>query len=604
MSSLSPSVSLINNLRALLGCLPPRRRPQLVLLLGLMLSSAVAEVVSLGAIVPFLAILVDPVQALQKPLVADVVGAFGMTGSEDLRWQLTLMFAIAAVVAGVVRFVLIYATSKFNFGIGHEIGAEVYRRALYQPYEVHVARNSSQIIGGLNKVDEVVSVIFSLLNTCSAILMALFIITALVLIDPLVATAALTGFGGIYAVASVITRKRLARNGQVLNWGYTNRVQAVQEGLGGIRDVLLDQAQPLFARRFNQIDWPLRQAQASNNIIGPSPRFAVEALGMVLIAFLAYYLTATGGGVAGAIPVLGALALGAQRLMPLMQQTYQGWVFVASHRQVLIEVASLLQQPVSSKTQAQVAPLPFEREIRLEKVSFCYQPHLPLVLHDVDLAIPKGARVGIVGTTGSGKSTLIDVLMGLLQTSTGQILVDGTPLNGAAQLAWQRNIAHVPQAIFLADESFAENIAFGVPPKQIDLARVRQAAQQAQIAEFIEASPKGYGAMVGERGVRLSGGQRQRIGIARALYKQAKVLVFDEATSALDSETEVAVMQAIEGLGRELTIVLIAHRLTTLQGCDIIYRLDKGRVVSSGRYQSMFAVLHKPDFATDNPVNC
>lgn len=588
---MSHSVGLIENLRALITSLRPRRRTQLVLLLGLMLASALAEALSLGAIVPFLAILADPVQALQRPLVANVVGSLGLTDVEDLRWQLTLLFAGAAVGAGIVRFVLIYATARFNFGIGHELGAEVYRRTLYQPYEVHVARNSSQIIGGLNKVDEVVWVVFSLLNTGSAILMGLVIIAVLVLIDPLVATAALFGFGSIYAATSVFARKRLANNSHVINLAYSTRVQSVQEGLGGIRDILLDQSQPLFARRFNQIDWPLRQAQASNNIIAPSPRFAVEALGMVLIALLAYYLTASGGGVVAAIPILGALALGAQRLMPLLQQTYQGWVFVASHRQVLIDVVALLQQPVAPETQMKVLQLPFSREIRFEQVSFRYQRHFPLVLHQLDLTISKGARVGFVGTTGSGKSTLIDLLMGLLQPSTGQILLDGRPLDGTVRLAWQRNIAHVPQAIFLADESFAENIAFGVPPEQIDSARVRQAAQQAQIAEFIESTPKGYAAMVGERGVRLSGGQRQRIGIARALYKQAKVLVFDEATSALDSETEAAVMQAIEGLGRELTIVLIAHRLTTLQGCDIIYRLDKGRVVSSGNHQAILAVL-------------
>lgn len=581
--------SLFKSLRTLIASLPQRRRTQLVLLLGLMLIGALAEVISLGAIVPFLAILADPVQALHRPLVEQLIATLGLNDAENIRWKLTLLFICTAVGSGLVRFVLIYVMAKLNYGIGHELGAEVYRRTLYQSYEVHVARNSSEIMGGINKVESVVWLVFSLLNTGSAIIMALFIVTALVFIDPLIATTALFGFGSIYAVVSLFTRKRLARNSQVLSLTSSARVQAMQEGLGGIRDVLLDQAQPLFMRRFNQIDWPMRQAQASNNIIGPSPRFAVEALGMALIALLGYYMTASGGGIASAIPTLGALALGAQRLMPLLQQIYQGWVGVASNRQVLIDVVGLLQQPVAQETQAQVAPLSIKHEIQLEKVSFRYQPQLPLVLQQIDLVIPKGARVGFIGTTGSGKSTLMDLLMGLLLPSTGQILVDSTPLTGTTRLAWQRNVAHVPQAIFLADASFAENIAFGVPVEQIVLERVRQAAQRAQISEFIESSPEGYAAMVGERGVRLSGGQRQRIGIARALYKQAKVLVFDEATSALDSETEVAVMQAIESLGRELTIVLIAHRLTTLQGCDTIYRLEKGAVVSSGSYEELIA---------------
>ncbi len=549
-----------------------------------MLMGALAEVMTLGAIVPFLAILADPVQALQRPLVAHVVATLGLSSAEDIRWQLTLLFASTAVASGVVRFVLIFAITNFNFGIGHELGAEVYRRSLYQPYEVHVARNSSEVMGGINKVEIVVGVFLSLLNAVSAILMTLFIITALVLIDPLVATTALLGFGSIYAAVSVFTRKRLTINSQVINAAYNARVQSMQEGLGGIRDVLLDHTQPVFARRFNRIDWSLRQAQASNNIIGPSPRFAVEALGMVLFALLGYVMSVSGSGLAAAIPTLGALALGAQRLMPLLQQTYHGWVIFSGNVQVLIDVVALLQQAVAQETQAQVVPLPYERKIQLKNVSFRYQSHLPLVLNQLDLSIPKGSRVGFIGTTGSGKSTAIDLLMGLLQPSTGQILVDDIPLTGIARLAWQRNVGHVPQVIYLADASFAENIAFGIPVEQIDLERVHHAAQQAQIAKFIESAPKGYAAMVGERGVRLSGGQRQRIGIARALYKQAKVLVFDEATNALDSKTEAAVMQAIESLGRELTIVLIAHRLNTLHGCDIIYRLDQGRVVSASGY--------------------
>lgn len=585
---MTPSASFVVSLRALSAALPPRRRRQLIMLLGLMLLGAVAEVASLGAIVPFLAILAEPAQALQRPAVVRVAAALGLNGVEHIRWYLTLLFAGTAVVAGAARFFLILAIARLNFGIGHELGAEVFRRTLYQPYEVHVARNSSEIMGGIGKVDIVVGLVFSLLSTVSALVMALFIITALVLVDPLIASVALVGFGSIYAGVSVFTKKRLARNSEVINSAYNARVQSMQEGLGGIRDVLLEHAQPVFAARFNRVDWPLRQAQASNNIIGPSPRFAVEALGMVFIALLGYYMTASGGGFAAAIPTLGALALGAQRLMPMLQQVYQGWVYVAGNRQVLTDVALLLQQPVAQETQARVDPLPFEREIQLEQVSFRYQPHGPLVLHRLDLAIPRGARVGFVGATGSGKSTAMDLLMGLLQPSSGRILVDGTPLAGLARLAWQRNVAHVPQTIFLSDASFAENIAFGVPPDQIDPQRLRQAARRAQIADFIEAGVDGYAAMVGERGIRLSGGQRQRIGIARALYKQAMVLVFDEATSALDTETEAAVMQAMESLGRDLTIVLIAHRVTTLKGCDVIYRLDRGSIVAAGGYDEIF----------------
>lgn len=582
-----PSTSLSKTLRSLIASLPSRRRTQLVLLLGLMLAGAFAEVLSLGAIVPFLAILSDPVQALQRPLVAKVVAALGWSDGHDIRWQLTLLFASTAVVAGVIRLLLLYAIAKLNFGIGHELSAEVYRRTLYQPYSVHVARNSSEIMGGINKVDAVIGVVFNLLTTFGAILMATFIITALVMIDPLVATGALLGFGSIYAAVSLLTRKRLAHNSYVNNLAFNTRIQAVQEGLGGIRDVLLDHAQPIFTHRFNKIDWSYRQAQASTYFIGPSPRFAVEALGMVLIALLGYSMTTSGGGIAAAIPTLGALALGAQRLMPLLQQIYQGWVVVAGNRQVLVDVVALLQQPIAPEAQIKLAPLPFEREIRVENVSFHYQPQLPLVLHQLNLRIPKGARVGFIGTTGSGKSTVMDLLMGLLQPSTGQILVDGVPLTGTTRLAWQHNVAHVPQAIFLADATFAENIAFGVPVESIDHDRMRRAAVKAQIAEFIVSTPNGYQTLVGERGARLSGGQRQRIGIARAFYKNATVLVFDEATSALDHETEATVMEAIRELGRDLTVILIAHRVSTLSHCELVCRLEGGRLEAVGSYQDL-----------------
>lgn len=576
-------------MRALYATLPARRRSQVWPLMGLMLVGAFAEVISLAAIVPFLALLTDPVRAMNEPLLSRLVSMLGLTASADLKWQLTVFFAVTAVVAGVIRFFLIYAIAKFNFGMGHELGAEIYRRTLYQSYEVHVARNSSEILGGIHKIDIVVWVVFCLLTAASAGLMAAFIVTTLLLVDAFLAMSALLGFGAVYVAVSLFTRKQLAENSRAINLTYNKRTQEVQEGLGGIRDVLLDHAQPVFAHRFNQIDWPLRQAQASNNIIQPSPRFAVEALGMVVFAMMGYYMSSGSGGVLAAIPALGALALGAQRLMPLLQQIYQGWVFVAGNRDVLSEVVGLLEQPIGDEANSVISGLHFEREIRLDNVSFRYQSQMPLVLQSVNLTIPKGARVGFVGTTGSGKSTAMDLLMGLLDPTEGQIRIDDILLDSSTRLAWQRSVGHVPQSIFLADASFAENIAFGLDPAQIDLGRVRDAARRAQIDCFIESRPEGYQALVGERGVRLSGGQRQRLGIARALYKEVEVLVFDEATSALDGETEAAVMEAIEGLGEDLTILMIAHRVSTLRNCSCIVEMSSGRITRTGSYESIVA---------------
>ena len=585
--------SFLQDLRDLLASLSKRRRLQLLLLLLLMLVGAFAELLSISALVPFLAILVDPGPALQKPLIAELVAFLGLADIQAIRWFLTLLFAGAAVTAGALRLVLTYAVAHFNFGIAHDLCSEIYRRTLYQPYSVHVARNSSEVIGSIGKVEAVAGVVYQLLTAISALLMGLFILAALMLIDPWVASLSMVGFAVIYGTVSLVSRKRLAESSRISSKTFSARVQAMQEGLGGIRDVLLDHAQPVFSRRFAALDAAFRKTQASLHFIGPSPRFVVESVGMVLIALLAFTLTRAGGGISSAIPVLGALALGAQRLMPLVQQLYQGWVAVIGNRDVFADVLDLVWQPLPDEIAARIEPLPFEGELRLQDVTFRYQPQLPDVLHGLNLVIPQGARIGLVGTTGSGKSTLMDLVMGLLLPSSGQLLVDGVPLSGQSQLAWQKNIAHVPQAIFLADATFAENIAFGVALAEIDLERVAQAAKRAQIADFIESTAEGYLSLVGERGARLSGGQRQRIGIARAFYRQANVLVFDEATSALDNSTEQSVMEAIRDLGRDITVLLIAHRISTLKDCDFICRLTRGQVDFTGSYGELVELMER-----------
>jgi ATP-binding cassette subfamily B protein len=314
----------------------------------------------------------------------------------------------------------------------------------------------------------------------------------------------------------------------------------------------------------------------------------MEALGMLLIAALAYTLAQQADGIAQAIPILGALALGAQRLLPVMQQVYAAWTSIHGNSVSLRDTLDLLDQPLPDHAgQPAAKPIRFQQQIKLNQISFRYSPQTPWVLRNLDLNITKGSRIGFIGTTGSGKSTLLDIVMGLLRPSEGSLEIDGQPVTTENHRAWQTRIAHVPQAIFLSDSTIEENIAFGVPKDQIDHERVRQAAQQAQIADRIDVWPKQYQTIVGERGVRLSGGQRQRIGIARALYKQADVIIFDEATSALDNETEQGIMQAIEGLGTELTILIIAHRLTTLKDCTQIVELGGGEVLQIGSYQNI-----------------
>ena len=384
------------------------------------------------------------------------------------------------------------------------------------------------------------------------------------------------------------TRHRVAQNGDLCAQGQTKVIKVIQEGLGGIRDVLLDGAQAVYCQAYRDVIVPLQRVGSENTFMATAPRYAMETLGMVLIAILVLAMSIRLGDPVAALPILGVLALGAQRCLPLMQQLYSSWSSIIGSKAALFDVLTLLDQPLPAEAiQPEPLPLLLNKYIQLHNVHFRYGDCSPWVLKGVNLLIAKGDRVGFVGTTGSGKSTALDLLMGLLDPTQGRILVDGITISGIHRRAWQRTIAHVPQTIFLLDATVAENIAFGVPASEIDLARVHRSAVQAQISEFIESSPDGYNAIVGERGVRLSGGQRQRIGIARALYKQAEVIIFDEATSALDSETEKAVMQAIEALDMNLTILIIAHRLTTLKNCTQIVELGGGGIVRTGSYHEM-----------------
>lgn len=569
-----------------------RRKRQLVLLLGLTLVSAFAEAVSLGAVLPFLGILATPDRVFNHPLIADAAQAWDITAADQLVLPLTIVFAATAVLAGVIRMLLLWVSTRFVFAAGADLSMEVYRRTLYQPYLVHVARNSSEVISGIN--NKVYAVVFGVLlpslMLATSVVLLVSMMLVLIAIDPVVASTVLAVFGLGYILITWLTRRRLEWNSQRIAHEQTQVIKALQEGLGGIRDVLLDGTQLVYCDIYRQADLPLRRAQGNNVFISGSPRFAMEALGMVLIATLAYGLSRQAGDIATALPLLGALALGAQRMLPVLQQGYSAWASIAGSHASLADTIELLDQPLPAEVmQPAPSPLLLRKDIHFDAVRFRYTDNGPWVLDNFSLTIPKGARVGFVGRTGSGKSTTLDLLMGLLEPTQGHILVDGQPISGERRRAWQQTIAHVPQGIYLADTTLAENIAFGVSRDAIDMERVREAARQAHIADFIESHPESYNAIVGERGIRLSGGQRQRIGIARALYKQATVLVFDEATSALDSATEQAVMQAIGNLNRDLTILLIAHRLTTVQHCDPIVEVEHGRVIAQGSYQHLMA---------------
>lgn len=587
----APTKPLLAGLLRLFAYLPRRRRWQGWAVFAMMVVGGFAELLTIGAVLPFLALIADPLAAEKYPALQSLLDAMGFDGRDEALVGIAACFALVAVAAAAIRVTLAGLSQTYVYRIGNDLGVALYSRVLSQSYAFHVSQNSSTILSVMNKVQQILLGLFlPLMQAVTALIVAVFILTALLLVNAPVALAAGGVFGTVYLGISRLTRRALQANGAVIATDSTLRTKSIQEGLGGIRDVIIDQSQPVYVAKFDEIDTRLRKAQAANALLGVFPRYLIESLGMVLIAGLALLLLEGPNGLAGALPTLGALAIGAQRLLPLLQQTYAGWASILGNRAAFADVLAVLEQPLPAggKQGVAVRPLPFQKMIALQGVDFRYKPSGPAVLRDISLTIPKGARIGFVGRTGSGKSTATDLIMGLIAPTAGAIWVDGVRLGPDNVSAWQKHIAHVPQSIYLSDASILENIAFGVPRSHIDLVRVQEAARKADVDTFVASLPDGYDTPVGERGIQLSGGQRQRLGIARALYKKATVLILDEATSALDGATEAAVMEAVEGLGRDLTILIIAHRTTTLRGCDSIYELDGGALTRCGKYDALF----------------
>ena len=578
------------HIMALWGYLSRQRKKQFLLIFVLMIISSLAEIISVGAIFPFLGVLTAPEHIYSHSLMQPVIKILGITSSEQLFLPLVISFVISVVVAGVLRVFLLYVINRFEQLIGTEFSAHIYRRTLYQDYATHIGHNSSEIISSIiSKVNIVIKgVIIPVLELLSSSLSLFGIMFILVFIDYKIALVSFGIFGAIYWILYSFLHKKIIINSQYISSGSTNTIKALQEGLGGIRDILIDSNQEFYCKLFIQADTPYRRAISDNNFISYAPRFVIETLGLVLISGLAYYLSQQKDGISVAIPMLGLLAMAAQRLMPAIQKIYSSVTSIKGSYYSVKDILYLLDQTISSYIdQQQLSIVPFKKDIKLDNVWFRYNKKTPWILKEVNLTFNKGSRIGFVGETGRGKSTLLDLVMGLLSPTKGHLKIDSKIVSMNNIRLWQSHIAHVPQNIYLSDGTIEENIAFGIPADKIDAESVKKVAELANISKFIDSCAQGYKTFVGERGVRLSGGQRQRIGIARALYKSADVLIFDEATNALDVETESAIMESIEKLGKNLTIFIITHRVATLKACDLIVELDKDCTINIKKYQDI-----------------
>lgn len=585
--------------RKILAMLDSRERRNLFLLCGAILVMAFLEIIGIGAIGPFMSVAADPSAIQSTPFLARIYDALGFESETRFLVFLGLsVFALIVIANGYTTFVL-YWLHRWSSMRSYSIGRRLLSQYLHQPYSYFLEHNTSEL--SKNILDEVRQVVISAIRPGMEIIargvVAVSIVTFVFVTEPVIALVTVSILGGAYVLVYSLVRRRLYAIGEEQRRSNAERYKTASEAFTGIKDVKILSKEPIFERVFSKAAQRFAWSSAQKEIISGLPRYIIEAIALGLVLLGVVFLIATGNEFASVIPLISVYAFAGLRLMPALQILFRS----LSQFRATIPVVNALYEDVQFGSdhadasrasvhrllQSAKRRLPFHQTFELRDVEFCYKSSPVPVLSDINLAINRNTTVAFVGPTGCGKTTLIDVMLGLLE-SEGQLLVDGKAINMSHIRAWQQNFGYVPQHIFLADDTVTHNIAFGVDPAMIDSQSIERAARIAHLHEFVVNDlPAGYETVVGERGIRLSGGQRQRIGIARALYHDPDILVMDEATSALDNLTEEGVMDAIHELMGEKTIIMIAHRITTIEEADVIYLLERGRIVAQGTYTEL-----------------
>ena len=565
-----------------------RERRRFVLLIAITCAAAMLDALGIASLLPFLALVANPSVIETNPALGLLSDALGDPAPKDLLAILGLLVLAAVVIGLSARAAAFYALVRFVRMRELTLGRRLLARYLARPYAWFLGRHSADLGKSiLSEVGQVVTGPFdAAIRLIAQAAVAVFIVLVLVAIDPLAAAGAALIVGGSYAAISRVLLTRMPRLGRERIRANRERFQVTNEALGGIKDVKILDLERRYLDRFVEPTRRFASIQARAQITAEMPRYALEGTAFAaMILFVVWLLRGPEGSLESALPTLGAYAFAGVRLFPAMQEIFKSTTRLRFGAPALTALREDLEGAPSRPPKGQDGPpVPLRERLVLEGVRFAYPGAPRPALEDLDLEIEAGSVVGIVGSTGAGKSTLVDLILGLLEPDEGTIAADGTRLAGDALRRWRRSIGYVPQAIFLTDDTVAGNIAFGETEAEIDMERVAEAARQAQLSDVVDALPEGLMTRIGERGARLSGGQRQRIGIARALYRRPSVLVLDEATSALDTLTERALMRTIGELAGSKTIVMIAHRLSSVKHADRIFLLEAGRLAAAGRY--------------------
>lgn len=586
---------MLQTYRKLFDLLDGRERYRFVLLMGVMAVVTFAEMLGISTLLVLLNVLSDPDAMLEYGVLNWMYAASGFSTIYPFQVLLAFLVFVVMALGLVIKAFGSYAMIRFSNMRGFSLSSRLLSAYLRQPYTWFLQRNSADISKNvLGEIAQIVGrILLPALTLLSSLMLTIAIIIFLLIVDPIIACTAAVLIAGGYVGIYLALRPKLTRLGMIAVAANKSRFQVVQEATGGFKEVKLLGLENAYVRRFQTPAYAAARAASTTQLMTALPRFALEGVTFaVLLGIILSLLVRNEGDLGAAVPTLGIFAFAVMRLLPTIQNAYAAFSNLRAARPVLDAVhkdyLEALASHVAPSDRAAPDKLPLTRALQLRNIEFSY-PNVDVPsVQGITLSIKAHQKIGIVGGTGAGKTTFIDIILGLLPPSKGDMIVDGVEVTDQNLSAWRRSIGYVPQTIYLTDNTIAENIAFGLSLDELDLDAVRRAARIAALDSFIETElPEGYMTTVGERGVRLSGGQRQRIGIARALYHDPELLILDEATSALDNLTERAIMDAVRNIGDEKTFIMIAHRLSTVKSCDQIILMEKGQVEAVGRYEDL-----------------
>ena len=576
-------LSSISAIVELFSTLSKKIKKRIIYTFLLMLVSSCAEILVIGSLYPFLTLISKSDSNNAELFFDKFINTINNSDLDNITFY-TYFFIIAIVLATLLRIFNIKLNTRLSANIASEISVSAFGALLSQPYDFFIFTKSSSVISICSVyITYITQISRMILQFLTSFILSFAIILSLFLINFKVAILLFFSFSIVYFIQIIITKKILTRNSKNIAIQGKQHVKIIQEGIASIRDIILGDYQEKFINRFKNIDQSMRILETNNNFISILPRYLTEGFGLILIAVVVSYLNSENNS-KNVISTVGTLTLGLQRLLPLLFQMFSAWSLFRSYIFCIYDVLDLIK--IRNKRNKQMSKLTKTfSEIELKNIDYKYGKENPYIFKDLNLYIKRGELVGIIGETGSGKSTLMDLLMGLIIPSKGKINVDSISIhsNKKSLREWMSQIAHVPQDIFLLDASIAENIAFCANKENIDYKKLNRVLEKCKLSKLVSELKYGYGTIVGERGINLSGGQKQRIGIARALYAEKKVIFFDEATSALDIKTENEIINTLENLDKNITLFFITHRQSSLKFCNKILEVKNSKVYEKNK---------------------